>query len=41
MRALERRRPTPVAEGPLWLTEPDEPSPCPGELLLRVAACAA
>ncbi len=40
MRALELQRPGPVAEGPLRLTERDEPAPGPGELLLRVAACA-
>jgi propanol-preferring alcohol dehydrogenase len=40
VRALELQRPGPVAEGPLRLTERDEPAPGPGELLLRVAACA-
>jgi propanol-preferring alcohol dehydrogenase len=40
VRALELQRPGPVAEGPLRLTERDEPAPEPGELLLRVAACA-
>jgi len=40
MRTLELQRPGPVAEGPLRLTERDEPAPGPGELLLRVAACA-
>jgi alcohol dehydrogenase, propanol-preferring len=40
VRALELIRPAPVAEGPLRLTERDVPAPGPGELRLRVAACA-
>jgi len=40
MRALELLRPAPAAEMPLRLTERAEPAPGPGELLLRVAACA-
>ncbi|MGD0862370.1 MAG: zinc-dependent alcohol dehydrogenase family protein [Candidatus Limnocylindrales bacterium] len=40
MRALELLRPALAAEMPLRLTERAEPAPGPGELLLRVAACA-
>ncbi len=40
MRALELLRPSPLAEGPLRLVDRDEPVPGPGELLLRVSACA-
>ena len=40
MRTLEIRRPAAVAERPLRLVERAEPVPGPGELLLRLAACA-
>ena len=40
MRVLELHQPAPAAEGPLELTERIEPAPGPGELLLRLAACA-
>jgi propanol-preferring alcohol dehydrogenase len=38
--ALELQQPAPVAEGPLRPIERDEPAPGPGELLLRLRACA-
>jgi propanol-preferring alcohol dehydrogenase len=38
--ALELQQPAPVAEGPLRPVRRDEPVPGPGELLLRLAACA-
>ena len=40
MRALELTRPGHIADSPLRLVERDEPVPGPGELLLRIAACA-
>jgi propanol-preferring alcohol dehydrogenase len=40
VRALELQRPAPVAEGQLRLVERAEPVPGPGELLLRLTACA-
>ena len=39
MRALLLRRPRPVNERPLELTELPEPTPAEGEVLLRVRAC--
>jgi propanol-preferring alcohol dehydrogenase len=40
MRALLLESPAPAATGPLRLAELPDPTPAPGELLLRVAACA-
>ncbi len=40
MLALELQQPAPVAESPLRPIERDEPAPGPGELLLRLRACA-
>jgi zinc-binding alcohol dehydrogenase family protein len=40
MRALLLESPSPVASAPLRLVELHDPAPAPGELLLRVAACA-
>jgi propanol-preferring alcohol dehydrogenase len=40
MRAMELARPGPVAERPLRLVERPDPAPGPGEILLRVTACA-
>ncbi len=40
VRALVLDRPGPVDSGPLKLLELPDPAPAPGELLLRVAACA-
>jgi propanol-preferring alcohol dehydrogenase len=40
MRALVVERPRPVSEAPLELVELADPEPAPGELLLRVRACA-
>jgi len=40
MQALELQRAAPAAEGPLRLVRRDEPVPGPGELLLRIGACA-
>jgi propanol-preferring alcohol dehydrogenase len=40
MRALVVRRPKPASEGPLELVDLPELVPAPGELVLRVAACA-
>ncbi len=39
MRALQLRRPGPIAGRPLELVELTEPSAGPGELLLRISAC--
>jgi propanol-preferring alcohol dehydrogenase len=40
MRAMELRRPAPIATAPLSLVEREQPTPGPGELGLRVAATA-
>ena len=40
MRAMQLTRPAPAASGPLEPTRRDEPEPGPGELLLRIGACA-
>jgi propanol-preferring alcohol dehydrogenase len=40
MRAMRLERPAPVAERPLMLRDVDELAPAPGELALRVSACA-
>jgi propanol-preferring alcohol dehydrogenase len=40
MRALVLDRPAPLAEGPLTLRDLPDPVPGPGELLVRVEACA-
>ena len=39
MRAMVLESPAPVETGPLRLTRPTDPSPGPGELLLRLGAC--
>ena len=40
MRAALLERPSPAGDGPLVLTSRPDPVPAPGELLLRVSACA-
>jgi len=40
MRAAVLERPAPAADGPLAVTSRPDPVPAPGELLLRVEACA-